>query len=54
MTTEATTTVQVYAAEHRMLKDRQRRVSDERGQWVPMPDLIRELIQAADKAAEGA
>lgn len=47
-----TTTIEVYRDDHTYLKRRQREVSSERGAWIPMADVMRELIEAAVKAGE--
>lgn len=48
------TSVSIMAADLERLQAHQRRVSAARGVWVTMPDVIRELIDAMEKAGEGA
>ncbi len=48
------TSVQVYREDHDFLKRKQREVSAERNAWVPLPDLIHELIEAVNRDGEGA
>lgn len=51
---ERRTTVAVYASDLERLKAKQRRLSADRDEWVPIFDLIREMINAAETAGEGA
>jgi hypothetical protein len=44
---ERQTTVAVYTADLERLKTTQRKISADRNTWVPMPDLIRDLVNEA-------
>lgn len=48
------TTVQIYADDLEWLRARQREVSFQRGETIPMFDVIRELIKAVRTEGEGA
>jgi len=50
---EVTTTVRIYASDHQWIQQRQREVSAQRGKWVDLPVLLRELIQFVRQAEDG-
>lgn len=56
---DAKTTIQVYAADRDWLQARQlasssaRAAAGVRGAWLPMPDVVRELIAAVRRTEEG-
>lgn len=51
---ERRTTAELYASDLERLKAKQRRISADRDTWVPMFEIIRELINAAEAPEEGA
>jgi hypothetical protein len=48
------TTVSIYDSDLERLKSMQRRVSADRDEWVPVFDLIHEMLDAAERKGEGA
>jgi len=52
---EGRTSLSIYLSDHAWLKKRQLAVSDKRGEWVPLFDLVHDLVTfvAAFEAAEG-
>lgn len=51
---ERRTSVSIYVSDLERLKRKQRYVSNNRDEWVPMFDLIRDMINALESAGEGA
>jgi hypothetical protein len=49
---EAQSTIRVYVSDAMRLKRAQLRVSEARGTWVTMSDLMRELLNGLEKAGE--
>ena len=52
--TERTTTVRIFASDHAWMQQRQREISAKAGKWVDLPVLLHGLIEAVQKAEEGA
>ena len=48
------TTASIYTADLAWLKQRQLRASGESKSWLPMPDVIHALLEAVQRAGEGA
>lgn len=48
------TSVMIYSADLDLLRTKQLNMSAEQGRKLTMPDVIRELIKAAEQAGEGA
>jgi hypothetical protein len=49
---ESVTTINVYPSDLERLKRHQLRISERKGKWLPMPEIIRGLINAAEAKAE--
>jgi hypothetical protein len=48
------TSVSIYADDLSRLRSMQRRVSAAKDQWLTLPEVIRELLNAVEKQGEGA
>ena len=48
------TSVSIYAYDLSRLRSMQRRVSAAKDQWLTLPEVIRELLNAVEKQGEGA
>jgi hypothetical protein len=50
--TERVTTISIYASDLERLKSHQLRISEGKGKWLTMPEIVRGLINAAEAKAE--